>query len=88
MTSNICHLVLARLPGAPPGSRGISLFVAPKWLPAGARKDIVCVGVEHKLGLRASPTCAMVFGEQGGATGWLVGEPHQGLRCMFTMMWK
>lgn len=86
ISANICHLVLARLPDAPPGSRGISLFVAPKWLPSGERNDIVCVGIEHKLGLRASPTCAMVFGEAGGATGWLVGEPHRGLSCMFTMM--
>lgn len=86
MSGNICHLVLARMPGAPPGSRGISLLLAPKWLPDGTRNDITCIGIEHKLGLRASPTCAMVFGEGDGATGWLVGEPHQGLRCMFTMM--
>ncbi len=84
--ANICHLVLARLPDAPAGSQGISLLLAPKWLADGTRNDIACVGLEHKLGLRASPTCAMAFGEHGGATGWLVGEPHQGLRCMFTMM--
>jgi len=91
LTDNIVHLVLARLPDAPPGSRGISLFLVPKRIPGpdgrpGSLNDITCVGMEHKLGIRASPTCTMALGERGGATGWLVGEPHQGLRCLFTMM--
>ena len=90
-TDNIVHLVLARLPDAPAGSRGISLFLVPKWLPGpdgrpGERNDLVCTGLERKLGMHASPTCSMSFGDKGGATGWLVGEPHRGLHCMFTMM--
>jgi alkylation response protein AidB-like acyl-CoA dehydrogenase len=91
LTENIIHLVLARLPGAPPGTRGISLFVAPKFLVhsdgrLGSRNDLRCAGIEHKLGIKASPTCTMIFGDDGGAVGWLVGEPHRGLHCMFTMM--
>ncbi len=97
LTDNILHLVLARLPGAPAGTRGISLFLVPKWLPGpdgepGRRNDVLCAGIEHKLGIHASPTCTMVFGggsvpgEPAGALGWLVGEENRGLACMFTMM--
>ena len=93
LTENIVHLVLARLPGAPAGTRGISLFIVPKFIPAadgscGPRNDVSCAGIEHKLGIRSSPTCTMTYGENSGAAGWLVGEPNQGLRCMFTMMNK
>ncbi len=91
MTENIIHLVLARLPDAPPGTRGISLFIVPKFLvnedgSLGQRNDVKCVSVEHKLGIHASPTCVMSFGENGGATGYLVGEENRGMACMFTMM--
>ena len=91
MTENIVHLVLARLPDAPPGTRGISLFVVPKFLvnadgSLGARNDAHCSSIEHKLGIHASPTCTMVYGDKGGAAGWLVGEENKGLACMFTMM--
>ena len=90
-TPNIVHLVLARLPDAPAGSRGISLFLVPKFLvnadgSLGARNDLRCVSLEHKLGIHASPTCVMSFGDGGGAIGWLVGEPNRGLNAMFTMM--
>ncbi len=91
MAENICHLVLARLPDAPEGTRGISLFLVPKFLvnedgSLGPRNDLRCSGLEHKLGIHASPTCTMVFGDEGGATGWVIGEENKGLRCMFTMM--
>ncbi|MGB6055658.1 MAG: acyl-CoA dehydrogenase [Burkholderiaceae bacterium] len=91
LTDNIVHLVLARLPDAPAGSRGISLFLVPKTLPAddgtpGAANDVRCTGIEHKLGLHGSPTCSMAFGDREGAVGWLVGAPNGGLRAMFTMM--
>ncbi|WEK50228.1 MAG: acyl-CoA dehydrogenase [Candidatus Kaistia colombiensis] len=91
LAENIVHLVLARLPGAPEGTRGISLFLVPKFLvnPDGsldARNDVLCVGLEHKLGLHGSPTCTMAFGEQEGAIGYLIGEENRGLNCMFTMM--
>ncbi|WP_131116155.1 acyl-CoA dehydrogenase [Lichenihabitans psoromatis] len=91
LSDNIVHLVLARLPDAPSGTRGISLFLVPKFIPKpdgtpGERNDLICGGIEHKLGMHASPTCTMMFGENGGATGWLIGEPHRGLACMFTMM--
>ena len=91
MTDNIVHLVLARLPDAPAGTRGISLFLVPKYLvnadgSLGARNDVRCTGVEHKLGIHASPTCAMSYGDEGGAIGWLIGEENRGLACMFTMM--
>ena len=91
LTDNIVHLVLARLPDAPPGTRGISLFLVPKFLlnddgSPGARNDVWCRSVEHKLGIHASPTCVMGFGDNEGAVGWLVGEENRGLNCMFTMM--
>ena len=82
-TDNILHLVLARLPDAPPGSRGISLFAAPKLLPDGRRNALRCGGIEKKLGIHASPTCVMLF---EGAEAELVGEPHRGLNAMFAMM--
>jgi len=91
LTENIIHLVLARLPDAPEGTRGISMFLVPKFLideagnPA-RRNDVKCIGLEHKLGIHASPTCTMRFGDDGGAIGWLVGERGRGLNCMFTMM--
>jgi len=92
MTDNIVHLVLARLPDAPPGTRGISLFLVPKRLvdkdgSLGAPNDVVCAGLEHKLGIHASPTAVMKFGEKGdGAVGYLVGEENRGLNVMFIMM--
>lgn len=91
MTDNIVHFVLARLPDAPAGTKGISLFLIPKFLvnadgSFGARNDIHPSGVEHKLGMHASPTCTMTMGDKGGAIGYLIGEENQGMRCMFTMM--
>jgi 3-(methylsulfanyl)propanoyl-CoA dehydrogenase len=92
MTENIVHLVLARLPDAPAGTRGISLFLVPKYLvnkdgSRAARNDVECAGVEHKLGIHASPTCVMKYGEKGaGAVGYLVGEENRGLNVMFIMM--
>jgi alkylation response protein AidB-like acyl-CoA dehydrogenase len=91
MAENIVHLVLARTPDAPPGVRGISLFIVPKFLVGadgkpGARNDLRCVSLEHKLGIHASPTCVMSFGDDGGAIGTLVGEEGRGLSYMFTMM--
>jgi 3-(methylthio)propanoyl-CoA dehydrogenase len=90
MTDNIVHFVLARTPDAPPGLKGISLFLVPKQVPAldGAltKNDIDAVSLEHKMGIRASPTCVMVLGEHDGARGWLIGKLHDGLGCMFTMM--
>ncbi len=91
MTENILHLVLARLPDAPPGTKGISMFVVPKFLvnddgSPGPRNDVFCSKLEHKLGIHGSPTCVMNFGDEGGALGWIVGEPHKGLHYMFTMM--
>jgi alkylation response protein AidB-like acyl-CoA dehydrogenase len=91
MTDNIIHLVLARLPDAPAGVKGISLFLVPKFLldengQPGERNDAYCVGIEHKLGIHGSPTCTMNFGDNGGAIGYLVGKPHNGLMAMFTMM--
>ena len=83
---NIVHLVLARLPDAPPGTRGISLFLCPKFLTDGSRNDLRCVGIEHKLGIHASPTCTMAFGEHGNCVGYLVGDEGAGMRAMFTMM--
>jgi acyl-CoA dehydrogenase len=91
MTDNIVHFVLARLPDAPVGTKGISLFLIPKFLvnadgSLGARNDIYPSGVEHKLGIHASPTCTMTMGDHGGAIGYIVGEENAGMRAMFTMM--
>jgi alkylation response protein AidB-like acyl-CoA dehydrogenase len=88
LTGNILHLVLARLPDAPAGIKGISMFLVPKFLPRpdgglGPRNGLACGAIEHKMGLRASATCVMNF---DAATGWLIGEPHRGMRAMFTMM--
>jgi 3-(methylthio)propanoyl-CoA dehydrogenase len=90
-TENIVHLVLARIDGAPEGVKGISLFAVPKFLvkedgSVGARNDVKCVSIEHKLGIHASPTAVMAYGEKDGAVGYLVGEPHRGLEYMFIMM--
>lgn len=91
IAENIVHLVLARLPGAPEGTKGISLFLVPKRLvnadgSLGAQNDVVCAGLEHKLGIHGSPTAVMKFGEQGGAIGYLVGQENRGLNTMFIMM--
>lgn len=96
MADNICHLVLARLPDAPPGVKGISLFLVPKFLlnedgTPGERNDVFCQSTEHKLGIHGSPTCVMIYGDgwkgrEPGAIGYLVGEENRGLACMFTMM--
>ncbi len=88
LTQNICHLVLAKLPDAPPGVKGISLFIVPKFMPkpdgsVGARNGVACGSIEHKMGIKASSTCVMNF---DNATGWLVGEKHKGMRAMFAMM--
>ena len=85
-SENIIHLVLARLSDAPLGTRGISLFLVPKILPDGTRNDVRCASIEHKLGIHGSPTCTMIYGDKGGATGWLIGEENRGLNCMLTMM--
>ncbi|MBR0565319.1 acyl-CoA dehydrogenase [Azoarcus sp. L1K30] len=91
LTPNIVHLVLARLPDAPPGVKGLSLFIVPKYLldaegHPGARNDVRCISIEHKMGIHGSPTCTLSYGDQGGATGWLVGKPNEGLATMFIMM--
>jgi 3-(methylthio)propanoyl-CoA dehydrogenase len=91
LAPNIVHMVLARTPDAPPGSRGISLFLVPKFLPdaeggAGSRNDVRTLSLEHKLGIHASPTCVLVYGEDDGAIGWRIGEENRGLEYMFTMM--
>ncbi len=96
MAENICHLVLARLPDAPAGTRGISLFLVPKFLlnddgTPGERNDVFCQSIEHKLGIHGSPTCVMIYGDgfegrDAGAIGYLIGEENRGLACMFTMM--
>jgi len=78
--------VLARLPDALPGTKGISLFLIPKIMPDGSRNDVRAHSVEHKLGIHASPTCTMVYGDHGGAKGFLIGEENKGMACMFTMM--
>ncbi len=83
LTDNIVHLVLARLPDAPAGTKGISLFLAPKFLPDGSRNALRCDGIEKKMGIKGSATCVMAF---DSATGWLVGEPNRGLQAMFAMM--
>ena len=79
LTDNIIHFVLARLPDAPPGTKGISLFLVPKFMPDGTRNDVRAHSIEHKLGIHASPTCTMVYGDQGGAVGYLIGEEHKGM---------
>jgi alkylation response protein AidB-like acyl-CoA dehydrogenase len=91
MTENIVHLALARMPDAPEGVKGISLFIVPKYMvrpdgTRGERNDIKCVSIEHKMGIHASPTCVLAYGEDKGAIGYLVGEPNRGLEYMFTMM--
>ncbi len=91
MAENIIHLVLARTPDAPAGTKGISCFIVPKFLvnddgSLGARNDVKCVSTEHKLGIKASPTCVLSFGDNGGATGYLIGEENHGMAYMFTMM--
>ncbi len=91
LSENICHLVLARLPDAPAGTRGISLFLVPKFIAddngaPGERNDLRCVSLEHKLGIHGSPTCVMAYGDNDGAVGYLIGEENKGLACMFTMM--
>jgi len=91
LAENVIHLVLARLPDGPPGTRGISLFVAPKFLvnpdgSLGARNDLVCSSLEHKLGIHGSPTAVMSYGDREGAIAYLVGQPNRGLEYMFTMM--
>jgi alkylation response protein AidB-like acyl-CoA dehydrogenase len=96
MADNICHLVLARLPDAPAGTRGISLFLVPKFLlkedgTPGERNDVFCQSIEHKIGIHGSPTCVMIYGDgydgrDAGAIGYLIGEENRGLNCMFTMM--
>ena len=91
LAENIVHLVLARIPGAPAGGKGLSLFIVPKFLvnedgSIGERNDVNCVSIEHKMGIHASPTCVMSYGDDGGAVGYLVGEENQGMRAMFTFM--
>jgi 3-(methylthio)propanoyl-CoA dehydrogenase len=91
MAENILHLVLARTPGAPPGTKGISMFLVPKFFvnddgSLGERNDVSCVSIEHKLGIHGSPTCVMSYGDDEGAIGWLVGGEGSGMRNMFTMM--
>jgi 3-(methylthio)propanoyl-CoA dehydrogenase len=92
MTSNIIHMVLARIPGAPAGTKGISLFIVPKFLVddsgnAGAANDVRCVSIEHKLGIKSSPTCVMAYGDSGeGAVGYMLGQENAGMRGMFIMM--
>ena len=91
MADNIIHLVLARTPDAPAGTKGISCFIVPKFLlnadgSLGERNDVNCVSIEHKLGIKASPTCVLSFGDNGGATGYLIGEENHGMSYMFTMM--
>ena len=91
MADNIIHMVLARTPESPPGSKGISCFIVPKFLinadgTLGERNDLRCVSLEHKLGINASPTAIMSFGDSEGAVGYLVGDENDGMRCMFTMM--
>ena len=91
MADNIIHLVLARTPDAPAGTKGISCFIVPKYVlntdgSLGARNDVKCVSIEHKTGIKASPTCVLSFGDEGGAVGYLIGEENNGMSYMFTMM--
>src|SRR4029434_10993248 len=90
-TANIIHLVLARTPDAPEGVRGISLFVVPQFIlnddaSLAPRNDVLCTSIEHKLGIHASPTAVLAYGDHGGAVGYLVGEENRGLEYMFIMM--
>jgi 3-(methylthio)propanoyl-CoA dehydrogenase len=86
MADNIVHLVLARVSGAPEGVKGISLFICPKFMPDGTRNDVHCVSIEHKLGIKASPTAVLQYGDHGGAVGHLIGQENRGLEYMFIMM--
>jgi len=91
MADNIIHLVLARTPDAPPGTKGISCFIVPKFIldadgRPGKRNDVKCVSIEHKMGINASPTCVLSYGDEGGAVGYLIGEENRGMAYMFTMM--
>ena len=91
LTANTIHMVIGRIDGAPPGVKGISLFIVPKWLvnadgSLGSRNEVRCLSIEHKLGIHASPTCVLAFGEKSGAVAYLVGEPGRGLEYMFIMM--
>jgi len=91
LTENIVHFVLARTADSPPGTRGLSVFMVPKFLPdsegrPGIKNDVTCVSIEHKIGINASPTCVLAFGERDGAVGYLLGNEHDGLKTMFTMM--
>ena len=86
MADNIVHLVLARVAGAPEGVKGISLFICPKILEDGTRNDVRCVSIEHKLGIKASPTAVLQYGDAGGAVGYLIGQENRGLEYMFVMM--
>src|SRR5690606_2439121 len=86
LADNIVHLVLARLPDAPPGTKGISLFLVPKVRADGSANDARCVSIEHKLGIHASPTCVMAFGDNDDCEGELIGREGGGMAAMFTMM--
>jgi alkylation response protein AidB-like acyl-CoA dehydrogenase len=91
LAENIIHFILARTPDSPPGTKGLSLFIVPKYLPdsegrPGAHNDLNCMSIEHKIGIHASPTCVMAFGDDNGAIGYLLGKEHQGMKVMFTMM--
>jgi alkylation response protein AidB-like acyl-CoA dehydrogenase len=86
LAENIVHLVLARTPDAPGGTKGISLFLVPKMRPDGSRNDLRCVSIEHKLGIHGSPTCVMSYGDNDACAGWLIGPEMGGMRAMFTMM--
>jgi 3-(methylsulfanyl)propanoyl-CoA dehydrogenase len=86
LTDNIIHFVLARLPDAPSGTKGISLFLVPKFFPDGTRNDVRAHSIEHKLGIHGSPTCTMIYGDKEGAVAYLIGQEHKGMAAMFTMM--
>ena len=91
MAENIIHLVLARTPDAPAGTKGISCFIVPQFLlnsdgSLGAENDVKCVSIEHKTGIKASPTCVLSYGDNGGAVGYIIGEENHGMSYMFTMM--